>query len=64
MDRSFFVRYIYFPQAAERRINKTNIYSRKLGTSTQALPAITWYPPTEKQSANTKVQKWLNKHTS
>ncbi|XP_078385081.1 uncharacterized protein LOC144667527 isoform X1 [Oculina patagonica] len=49
-------------KVAERKIHKTNIYSRKSGPVTQSLPAITWHPPTDEQSATNKVEKWLNKH--
>ncbi|XP_022802761.1 peroxisomal and mitochondrial division factor 2-like isoform X2 [Stylophora pistillata] len=50
-------------KTAERKIHKTNIYCRKRGPSTQALPAITWYPPAIEQSPTNKVETWLNKHS-
>lgn len=56
-------RYFLFSQVVERKIHKTNIYSRKRGPVTQGLPAITWYPPSDEQSPTNKVQKWLNKHS-
>ena len=52
-----------FSQVAERKIHKTNIYSRKRGPVTQGLPAITWCPPSDEQSPTNKVQKWLNKYS-